>query len=117
MDLAMAEAARLAGDPPLEIENLQRASAIRPRDVRAHYRLGLAYYRLRDYDRAAPALQTATRVSRDYAPAWYYLALAAERDYNFTLAAQAFAEATRLDPKNANFRKQQQRFTARFENS
>ena len=63
------------------------------------------------------ALQKTTRASPDYASAWYHLALAAERSYDFTLAARAFSEATRLDSQNSYFRSQQARFAERFQNS
>lgn len=117
MDLAFAEAARRSGDPAIEIENLKRATANRPRDVRGHYRLGLAHYRLGAYDLSSLALQRATRAAPDYAPAWYYLARAAERNYDFALATKAYAEARKLDPTNANFRQEQERFSQRLETS
>ena len=117
IDLALAEAARFAKDSAFEIDTLRKAAALRPDDVRGHYRLGLAHFRLQEYPRASQAFQAATRASSGYAPAWYYLGLTAERNYDFALAAKAFAEATRLDPQNSAFRKHQQRFTTRFENS
>jgi tetratricopeptide (TPR) repeat protein len=114
MDLALAEAGRLGGDSLLEIQMLKDAAALRPRDPRGYYRLGLAYFREGNYASSVTALEKTTRASPAYASAWYHLALAAERSYDFTLASQAFLEATRLDPENAYFRAQQTRFTQRF---
>ena len=116
MDLALAEAGRAAGQPEFEISVLKRGTGRRPADLRGHYRLGRAYFRLGDYARAASAFEAASRVSPEYAPAWYYLAVAAERGYRFELAGRAFERAVAEAPSNAKYREQQKRFTARLEN-
>lgn len=115
LDLALAEAGRSAGHPEFEISVLKRGVDRRPGDVRGHYRLGLAHFRQENYAAAVSALGAATRVSPDHAPAWYYLAIAAERGYQFELAGQAFDRAVSEAPFNASYREQQKRFAARLE--
>ena len=115
MDLAVAEAARLSDDPVTEVRALQDAIARRGHDVRAHYRLGLAYYRAARYPRAILALESATRVSHEHAPAWFYLGVSAEREYDFRLAEKAFARAVDLAPENPMYRTHRNRFVDRLQ--
>lgn len=113
--LALGDAARFAEEFELERAVLLEATRRRPGDVRAHYRLGMSWYRDKHWAKAAQSLEDATRAEGDYAPAWFYLALASERAYEFHAAARAFARAVDAAPENVHYREQRERFAARLE--
>lgn len=117
LELALAEAGRIAGNTAFERASLKTASRRRPSDVRGHYRLGLSWYREGRWDAAAQSFAAATRVSGDYAPAWFYLGLASEQAYRFEDAKQAFTKAAAYAPSNPRYREHRDRFTARLDAS
>ncbi len=115
LELAFGEAAFRAEDVDLERSVLESAVRRRPGDERAHYRLGLSWYREKQWTRAARSLEVATRLGGGTAPAWFYLALALERGGEFHAAARAFARAVAAAPENLHYREQRERFVARLE--
>ncbi|MDA8170092.1 MAG: tetratricopeptide repeat protein [Nitrospiraceae bacterium] len=65
---------------------------------KAFFNLGRAYYRLKDYDGAAKAFNSAIIRAGDYYPAYYMLALAYNAKDDFGSASDALDKAVKFDP-------------------
>jgi arylsulfatase A-like enzyme/Flp pilus assembly protein TadD len=82
-------------------QKLTTALKAEPDSVPAHYLLGLDYYRLQDFPRAAEELQRVLQLSPDYALAAFNLGLAYAHSGNLDGAIQSLKQALDLD--NTNF--------------
>lgn len=84
------------------IEELQKATRLRPDDANAWFNLGDAYFQhLKQLAKAIEAYRQATRLNPDHADAWSNLGFAYKLTSQDTQAIEAYQQATRLDPNDA----------------
>jgi len=114
LDLALAQAFRLAGRLELEREALTRWVAAHPHDSRGHYSLGISYYSVRDWSRAAESFRSALSLDSTMAACWYNLGRAEERRYRFVQALEAYERAVLEGPRNATYSRNFDRFVAKI---
>jgi cytochrome c-type biogenesis protein CcmH len=104
---ADAGAAEAATAPPT-IETLEKRTRAQPRDSSGWRQLGAAYFEERRYDEAARAYQKASELAPSVPAVWSALgearAMASPTDPMPAAAAQAFARALALDPKDPRAR-------------
>src|SRR4030095_14179620 len=74
---------------------------LEPRSVKAHFKLGLALERQRQWARAEAEFRTAVRWKRDHTVAWLRLAAACRRQGKGAEEEKAAREAARLAPSSA----------------
>jgi O-antigen ligase/Tfp pilus assembly protein PilF len=113
--LALAQAARRAGDSAHERRALERAVATRPDDPAAHVLLGRLNAREGADSAAAEAFRRALETDPHDASAWHGLGRAEERQYHFAEALEAFEAAVREAPENASYAKSLGRFRKKLE--
>jgi tetratricopeptide (TPR) repeat protein len=89
--------------PDQAVELLTRAVERHP-SPRTYFELGLALRQTAkdevDYERAAAALRTATKMRSDFGPAWRELGITLSKGGQLAAAADAFQEAVRIDPND-----------------
>jgi tetratricopeptide (TPR) repeat protein len=100
---ALATVAQTDNDRDLTETALQESVAARP-TYPALFRLGMFYLNDAKYGGAALIMRRATEADPRSADAYFYLAVAEERDYRFADAEKDFSRALKLDPANAGFR-------------
>ncbi|HET6180077.1 MAG TPA: sulfatase-like hydrolase/transferase [Candidatus Sulfotelmatobacter sp.] len=81
-------------------DKLIAALKVEPGSVPVHYLLGLNYYRLRDYPKAAEEFQRVLQLSPDYELATFQLGLSYARIGDFDQAIQMLQHAVELDGTN-----------------
>lgn len=89
-------------DTKLQREYYEKLAAAYPRDERAHFLLGGAYFGLQDYKKAIAEYQKAVEVAPDYAPAYNLLGYAHRAEGQFQEAEQAFKKYIQLIPNDPN---------------
>ena len=102
LDLALADAAREAGDTDAQESALKGAVAERPEGGEVLLALGEFYLSQSSYDRAALTLQQAVDADPT-ARAYFDLGHAHEGAYNYDEAEKAYEQAAELDPGNRAF--------------
>jgi tetratricopeptide (TPR) repeat protein len=102
LDLALADAAREAGDIDAQESALKDAAAERPEGGEVLLALGEFYLSQSSYDRAALTLQQAVDADPS-ARAFFDLGHAQEGAYNYDEAEKAYEQAAELDPGNRAF--------------
>lgn len=115
IELALAEAARRAGDTAAERRALARATARRPGDARAYLALGLSHVRASEWAPASAAFERAVEADPGRASAWYQLGVCEERLYHFDRARRAFEASVREAPDDEDYRRNLERFVARIQ--
>ena len=96
-DVAAAYAAQANYDK--SAENLKRLIYLRPYDPRAHSRLALTLYLLKNYDEGEAEAQTSLRLDQANADAWNTLGLIKLAENDNASAATAFQQVIVIDPK------------------
>jgi O-antigen ligase/tetratricopeptide (TPR) repeat protein len=99
----LASVAQNDKDPELAETALQDSVGVRP-SFTALMRLGMFYLDEAKYSRAALIMRRATASFPQSADAYFYLAVAEERDYRFSEAEKDFSRAVKLAPSNVGFR-------------
>jgi tetratricopeptide (TPR) repeat protein len=89
-------------DTKLQREYYERLVAAYPRDERAHFLLGGAYFGQQAYDRAVAEYQKSVELSPDYAPAYNLLGYAQRAQERYADAEAAFKKYIELIPGDPN---------------
>jgi tetratricopeptide (TPR) repeat protein len=89
-------------DPKLQREYYERLTAAYPKDERAHFLLGNAYFGLQDYTRAIAEYEKSVELSPNYAPAYNLLGYARRAENQFDQAEEAFKKYIALIPHDPN---------------
>jgi tetratricopeptide (TPR) repeat protein len=100
---ALATVAQTDNDRDLTEAALKESVAARP-TYPALFHLGMFYLDDAKYSRAALIMRRATASFPQSADAYFYLAVAEERDYRFSEAEKDFSRAVKLAPSNVGFR-------------
>ncbi len=99
VDLAAAMIAN--GNPRKAIDCCRKALAITPLHAEAHYNLGTAHYRLREFEAAAASLREAVRLKPDFAPARINIGLALRGLGDYSAAQEQLEHVLRINPTDA----------------
>ncbi len=75
-----------------------QASKLMPRNIDAHYNLGLAYTDVKDYPRAIQAYRKALKIDPQHGLSWNNLGSALEQMGDKTAALEAYAKAVAINP-------------------
>jgi O-antigen ligase len=113
---ALATAAEAQNNPQMAEAALQEWIAARP-SFPAFFRLGMLYLKDAKYPRTALVMRLATEANPLSGDAYYYLAIAEERDYRFADAERDFARAVKLAPSNTVYREHYADFERKVEES
>jgi tetratricopeptide (TPR) repeat protein len=89
-------------DTKLQRDYYERLVAAYPRDERAHFLLGGAYFGQQQYGKAVSEYQKSVELVPDYAPAYNLLGYAHRAEGQFDQAEQAFKKYIQLIPNDPN---------------
>ncbi len=89
-------------DPAGQLELYQKLVADYPKDERAHFLLGNAYFGRQDYEKAIAEYRGATDVAADFAPAYNLLGYANRTLGRYDEAERAFKKYIQLIPDDPN---------------
>jgi tetratricopeptide (TPR) repeat protein len=89
-------------DPAAQLELYQKLVADYPKDERAHFLLGNAYFGRQDYEKAIAEYRGATEVASDFAPAYNLLGYANRSLGHYDEAEKAFKKYIQLIPDDPN---------------
>ncbi|HEX7337658.1 MAG TPA: tetratricopeptide repeat protein [Gemmatimonadales bacterium] len=89
-------------DPAGQLELYQKLVADYPKDERAHFLLGNAYFGRQDYEKAIAQYRGATDVAADFAPAYNLLGYANRSLGRYDEAEKAFKKYIQLIPDDPN---------------
>jgi tetratricopeptide (TPR) repeat protein len=89
-------------DTKLQRDYYERLAAGYPRDERAHFLLGGAYFGQQDYAKAIREYETSVELAPDYAPAYNLLGYAHRANNEFDQAERAFKKYIALIPNDPN---------------
>jgi tetratricopeptide (TPR) repeat protein len=81
-------------------KEFQEAARLAPQSPAVHYNLGRFYFETAKYDDARKELEEAVRLDPSYAPALYFLALAAKQDNDLARSTNLFEKLLVLQPQN-----------------
>jgi tetratricopeptide (TPR) repeat protein len=95
--LALSAAAQADGNQTVAEGALLKALAYQP-TFEMYMQIGQFYLQSQKLDRAIPMLQNATEINPASADGFYSLALAQERDYQYSEAEKNYARAASLAP-------------------
>jgi tetratricopeptide (TPR) repeat protein/O-antigen ligase len=104
MEILLANAAQSMGDYPAAIDALKKIAAQRPGSFDLLMHLGGLYLQNNDFNQAVITLTRAVDLRPDSALAYYSLAVADERAYNYADADKAYARAAQLAPENQTYK-------------
>jgi tetratricopeptide (TPR) repeat protein len=90
------------GDPAGQLELYQKLVADFPKDERAHFLLGGAYFGRQEYEKAIGQYRRATEIAPEYAPAYNILGYAYRTVGRYDEAEQAFKKYIQLIPDDPN---------------
>jgi len=117
MEILQADAAQTMGDLPAAIDALKKIAAERPGDFDVLIRLGGLSDQNHDFNQAVITLTKATLLRPDSALAYYSMAVADERAYNYADADKAYARAAHLAPDNETYKTRFDDFHKKFANA
>ncbi|MGH7527849.1 MAG: tetratricopeptide repeat protein, partial [Gemmatimonadales bacterium] len=100
--LILGQKAGANADTKKQREYYQRLTAKYPRDERAHFQLGNAYFGQQDYEKAIAEYQTSVEIAPDFAPAYNILGYANRQAGRFDEAEKAFKRYIELIPEDPN---------------
>ena len=89
-------------DPARQLEHYRQLVAEFPKDERAHFLLGGAYFGRQDYDKAIEEYRRSTTIAPDFAPAYNIMGYAYRTAGRYPEAEQAFQKYVELIPNDAN---------------
>ena len=89
-------------DPKMQREYYERLTASYPRDERAHFLLGNAYFGQQQYDKAVAEYQKSVELAPDYAPAYNLLGYAQRAKERYGESESAFKKYIELIPNDPN---------------
>jgi tetratricopeptide (TPR) repeat protein len=89
-------------DTKLQRDYYEKLAAAYPRDERAHFLLGGAYFGQQDYGKAIGEYKKSVELAPDYAPAYNLLGYALRAEGQFQEAEQAFKKYIHLIPNDPN---------------
>ena len=89
-------------DTKSQREYYERLTAAYPRDERAHFLLGGAYFGQQEYGKAVSEYQKSVDLAPDYAPAYNLLGYARRAEGQFREAEEAFKKYIQLIPNDPN---------------
>ena len=89
-------------DPKMQREYYERLTASYPRDERAHFLLGNAYFGQQEYDKAVAEYQKSVELAPDYAPAYNLLGYAQRAKERYGESESAFKKYIELIPNDPN---------------
>jgi tetratricopeptide (TPR) repeat protein len=89
-------------DTKLQRDYYERLTAAYPRDERAHFLLGGAYFGQQDYSKAIGEYEKSVQLAPDYAPAYNLLGYAHRAKGEFDEAEKAFKKYIALIPNDPN---------------
>jgi tetratricopeptide (TPR) repeat protein len=89
-------------DPKLQREYYERLATTYPRDERAHFLLGGAYFGQQEYGKAVSEYKKSVELAPDYAPAYNLLGYAHRAEGQYQEAEQAFKKYIQLIPNDPN---------------
>jgi tetratricopeptide (TPR) repeat protein len=81
-------------------KEFQQAAGLAPQSPAVHYNLGRFYFETARYEDARKELEQAVRLEPTYAPALYFLALAAKQDNDLARSTELFEKMLALQPEN-----------------
>jgi tetratricopeptide (TPR) repeat protein len=90
------------GNPAGQLELYRKLVADYPKDERAHFLLGGAYFGRQEYDKAIAEYNRATDIAPDFAPAYNIVGYAYRSAGRYGEAEQAFKKYIRLIPDDPN---------------
>ena len=83
-------------------KEFQEAARLAPQSPAAHYNLGRFFFETAKYEDARKELEEAVHLDTNYAPALYFLALAAKQDNDLPRSTELFEKLLALQPGNAD---------------
>src|ERR671920_1329886 len=89
-------------DPTLQREYYERLTAQYPRDERAHFLLGNAYFGQQEYGKAVSEYKRSVELAPQYAPAYNLLGYAHRAEGQFQAAEKSFKKYIELIPNDPN---------------
>ena len=89
-------------DPAGQLELYQKLVADYPRDERAHFLLGTAYFGRQEYEKAIAQYRGATEIAPDFAPAYNIVGYAYRTLGRYDEAEDAFKKYVQLIPNDPN---------------
>ena len=81
-------------------KEFQEAARLAPQSPAVHYNVGRFYFETAKYEEARKELEEALRLDPTYAPALYFLALAAKQDNDLPRSTELFEKLLELQPQN-----------------
>ena len=81
-------------------KEFQEAARLAPQSPAVHYNLGRFYFETAKYEDARKELEEAVHLDPNYAPALYFLALAAKQDNDLPRSTELFEKLLVLQPEN-----------------
>jgi tetratricopeptide (TPR) repeat protein len=81
-------------------QEFQQAARLAPQSPAVHYNLGRFFFETAKYEDARKELEEAVRLDPSYAPALYFLALAAKQDNDLPRSTELFEKLLGLQPGN-----------------
>ena len=87
-------------DRPGGLKEFQQAARLAPQSPAVHYNVGRFFFETAKYDNARKELEEALRLDPTYAPALYFLALAAKQDNDLPRSTELFERLLALQPGN-----------------
>lgn len=101
-NFAMGAASAFRHDPGDAIPYFQKYLRLKPNDPRGKLALGAAFFRAKEYAKAAEYLKLAAETSETAATAHYYLGCIARQEERVADAKRELAQAIRLNPHNVD---------------
>jgi tetratricopeptide (TPR) repeat protein len=89
-------------DPAGQLELYHKLVADYPKDERAHFLLGNAYFGRQEYDKAISEYRRATEIAPDFAPAYNIVGYAYRQAGRYGESEQAFKKYVQLIPDDPN---------------
>ena len=80
------------------IKYFTRILSIDPKNYKAYYNLGIAYFNLKEFDAALDNYKIALSINPNYKYCYYNIGLIYEATENFREAAKAYEKALEIDP-------------------
>jgi tetratricopeptide (TPR) repeat protein len=80
------------------IKYFSRILSIEPKNYKAYYNLGIAYFNLKKFDTALDNYKIALSINPNYKYCYYNIGLIYEATKNFREAAEAYEKALEIDP-------------------